>query len=237
MKVGVFVYARTDSSRLPGKVLKSFGESNLLGHVLSRANQIEASNWCVLTSDREVDNPIASQAKKMGFTVVRGSTNDLVARTLKALDECPVSHFVRVNADSPWVEPTIINFALENLGGPFTTNLLERRFPYGVSVEILERTCYQNLAIHAQPSELEHVTRHYYRLKLPGPTSSLVQARDDSGIRLTVDTPLDYKKMHRIFINPGVRPSESYWNFLSLDPPILTLNLVHSGPKLEPGTH
>jgi spore coat polysaccharide biosynthesis protein SpsF len=220
---GVFVYARADSERLPGKVLKDFGDGNLLGHVLSRAQNVFASVWCLLTSVREVDDPIANQANEFGFKVIRGSADNLVERTLQALDFHQVSHFVRVNADSPWFEPKIVNFALQDLSASLTTNLFERSFPYGVSVEILDADFYRRSAFRANAAELEHVTNHLYSPFFYSQTRSLVQTRDDSAIRLTVDTPEDYAAMCQISNLPGVHTHSSYWEFLDLEDPLLRL--------------
>jgi spore coat polysaccharide biosynthesis protein SpsF (cytidylyltransferase family) len=226
MRIGVFVYARSDSRRLPGKLLSKFGETSLLGHVLKRAMNVEATDWLVLTSNRPVDNEIDFQARSLGFDVCRGSANDLVARTLEGLDVCPVKHFIRVNADSPWFDATLVNDALGGLTVPMTSNLVTRRFPYGVSVEIVESDFYKKKASFSREHELEHVTQHIYRTRKVGELRSLVQDRDDSHLRLTVDTQDDYQNMSAIFSQPNVDFQASYWNVLNLPKPVLSYDLI-----------
>ena len=222
MRIGVFVYARSDSRRLPGKLLKGFSDTNLLGHVLRRAMNVEATDWLVLTSNRQVDNEIDLQASRMGFDVFRGSAQNLVARTLEALRVCPVEYFVRVNADSPWFDATLVNAAIDDLSGPMTSNLISRRFPYGVSVEIVESAYYKIAANVSRDYELEHVTQHIYRTKRAGEVLSLVQDRDDSHLRLAVDTQEDHGKMSRLFALPTVDVQMSYWNVFNLPRPKLS---------------
>lgn len=226
MRIGVFIYARSDSHRLPAKVLRQFGEKSLLGHVLNRSLNVKARDWLVLTSNRPVDNEIDLQARRLGFDVYRGSAHDLVGRTLEGLRVIPVTHFIRVNADSPWFDPTLVNDAISRLSGPMTSNLVNRRFPYGVSVEIVESDFYQKKASVSKEHELEHVTQHIYRTRKYGELCSLTQSRDDSNLRLTVDTLEDYQNMTALFTQPGVHLETSYWNALNLLKPILSYDLV-----------
>lgn len=222
MRIGVFVYARTDSRRLPGKLLREFGDTNLLEHVLKRTTDVKATDWVVLTSNRPVDNEIDFQASRLGFHVFRGSANNLVARTMEALRFFPVNYLVRVNADSPWFDATLVNAAIRGLSSPMISNLVSRKFPYGVSVEIVERDFYLKSVALARVSELEHVTQHLYRTRQFGELRSLVQNRDDSRLRLTVDTFDDYQKMSGFFGRPDVHAQASYWDFFNLPKPTLS---------------
>jgi spore coat polysaccharide biosynthesis protein SpsF len=226
MRIGVFVYARSDSRRFPGKLLRKFGETTLLGHVLKRAINVDATDWLVLTSDRQVDNEIDLQSRRLGFEVYRGSANDLVARTLEGLRFCPVTHFIRVNADSPWFDATLVNDAISGLSGRMTSNLVTRRFPYGVSVEIVESDFYESTAGLSRGSELEHVTQHIYRTRESGELRSLIQDRDDSNLRLTIDTQDDYQQMTALFSQPGVELRTSYWDALDLTKPVLSYEVA-----------
>jgi len=158
--------------------------------------------------------------------VCRGSANDLVLRTLEGLNVCPVTHFIRVNADSPWVDATLVNDAISGHSGAMTSNLLERRFPYGVSVEIIESDFYKKTAEASRADEVEHVTQHLYRTRKEGELRSLMQDRDDSYLRLTVDTQFDYQNMTDFFSKPGVDYQTSYWEALNLARPSLSYEVA-----------
>lgn len=221
MNLGVFVYARTDSRRLPGKVLRPFGTSTLLEHVIARSFLVRAQHWVLLTSDRSIDDVLASLASRRGLAVVRGSASDLVARTLVAIDSFGLTHFVRVNADSPCFEPRLVN-ALTGRASheEFASNLFERRFPYGVAVEYIDASCYRRLASTARRNELEHVTQHLYRQIDNVQALSLTQQADHSHLDLAVDTTEDYDRMRSLFSDPASHP-EPYWELLNLQEPVL----------------
>lgn len=219
--LGVFIYARADSRRLPGKALLPFGQGTLLDHVINRARQVHAKTWALLTSDRTVDDPIASTASEAGFEVIRGSATDLVARTLNAVHALDVDRFVRINADSPLFEPHLLNSALDRGSSEhLVSNLIDRRFPYGVAVEIVGTNLYLRLADTVRPHEREHVTQHLYRQVSAGSLRSLSQQADHSHLRLAVDTAEDYEHVQALF-DPPASPLAPYWDLLALEEPVL----------------
>ena len=221
MSLGVFIYARADSRRLPGKVLRPFGHTTLLQHVIDRARQVHATRWSLLTSDRSIDDPLAAAARDAGLDVVRGSATDLVTRTVTGIDTLHVDRFVRINADSPLFEPRLINAALQRSSADdLISNIIERRFPYGVAVEIVDAEHYLQLVDTARSDELEHVTKHLYR-QLDGSTVlSMTQRADHSHLHLAVDTSEDYERVRALFGTSTSRLAP-YWELLGLQEPAL----------------
>ena len=229
MSLGVFIYARADSRRLPGKVLRPFGHSTLLQHVIDRARQVHATRWSLLTSDRTIDDPLVAAARDAGLDVVRGSATDLVTRTVTAIDTLHVDRFVRINADSPLFEPRLVNAALQRSSGEdLVSNIIERRFPYGVAVEIVDATHYLQLVDTAQPDELEHVTTHLYRQLHISTVLSLTQQADHSHWHLAVDTSEDHERVRALFDTP-TSPLAPYWELLRLQEPVLRWNTIGDG--------
>lgn len=226
MKLGVFIYARADSRRLPGKTLRPFGHTNLIQHVIDRARQVYATSWALLTSDRAIDDPLVTAASDAGLEIVRGSATDLVTRTITAIDTLHADRFVRINADSPLFEPRLVNAALHRSSGEdLVSNLIERRFPYGVAVEIVDATHYLSLADTARPDELEHVTRHLYRQAHTSTVLSLTQDADHSHHHLAVDTLEDHERVRALFHYPA-SPLAPYWELLRLSEPVLRWNSI-----------
>ncbi len=131
---------------------------------------------------------------------------------------------MRVNGDSPLFEPSLINAALHRCSGHgLVTNLIERRFPYGVAIEIVDTVHYLNLADTAQPEELEHVTRHLYRQADTSTVLSVTQQEDHSHLHVAVDTLEDYERVHALFYN-AASPLAPYWELYGLSEPVLRWN-------------
>lgn len=216
--VAVFVYARFNSSRLPGKALLPFGASTLLGRVMGRASLVEAGNHVLLTSTERSDDALVEVAHQQGLSVVRGSLTNTVERTLQAITRTNCSHFVRVNGDSPFFDADLVNLTLQSAPqSPLTSNLFNRTFPYGVSVEVVDASYYRKHARFATSIEKEHVTHHLYRLGWVSGGLSVQQEADQSSFRLTVDTKSDYVTLTEL---AGRSHCEApYWEILNLEEP------------------
>lgn len=222
MHPAVFVYARSDSQRLPGKAMMSLGSAGpLLRIVLTRARMVGTEACALLTSDRAVDDELAELGVALGVQVVRGDALNLVQRTLQAIDSTGASHFLRVNGDSPLFSPLLARQAMTHLNRVgLISNLFERRFPYGVSVEWMASENYQALAAAADDTDCEHVTAHLYRMRTELSTLSMTQVRDDSGLRLALDTQIDYDRLSTLLSQVNSSLAE-YWNLYDMSPPDL----------------
>ena len=218
MSVAVFVYARADSSRLPGKSFLRLGSDSLIERVVLRAKEVHSDHLAILTTFREVDDRFVNIADEMEVDLIRGEPLDLVHRTLEALEHFQVDSFVRVNADSPFFEPSIVNSAL-HLAGPHTliSNLFLRSFPYGVSAEIIGAELYRGARFDAVESDLEHVSAHLYRENRQK-FVSITQNGDHSHLRLAIDSASDYQRLSQ-----RLQSNIPYWEAFNLAPPILQL--------------
>ena len=80
-----FIYARSDSSRIPRKIFSSINDMSLLEIVFSRAKNTNLDEIYLVTSSRTVDDELSSLAATLGMGVVRGDGHDVVSRTLHAI--------------------------------------------------------------------------------------------------------------------------------------------------------
>ncbi|WP_143592433.1 cytidylyltransferase domain-containing protein [Thioalkalivibrio versutus] len=219
----VFVYARSDSSRLPGKPMMTLSGRKVIDIVLERASRVGADEFVLLTSQREVDDVLAAHCTRQGVPVVRGHPTNLVSRSLQAIEETGARFFLRVNGDSPFFEPELARQAMahtENV--QMISNIITRCFPYGVSVEWIEAEFYKTQASFSTEEENEHVTSHLYRHVDPMRVLSLTQSRDDSWLRLALDTPEDYAFLSGE-IGESVVSGVPYWDAFDLDHPELSV--------------
>ena len=76
------IQARTNSTRLPRKVLKNLGERTLIEFLIERLKRVKELDQIILaTTVNDIDDKLASLVKKIGLKVVRGSANDVLGLT------------------------------------------------------------------------------------------------------------------------------------------------------------
>lgn len=196
LAVGAVVVARQGSERLPGKMLREFGGRPLLGHVLDRlARAGEPDGVIVATSAEQGDDGLAAWCTERGVDVHRGPAADVLARVIGAAEAGDFDAVARVNGDSPWLDPELLDraIALFRAEAPdLVTNLLERDWPYGISAEVASVESLREIDAEAGAEDREHVTARFYSeperfaiLNIPSEHAA------PAALRLTVDTEAD----------------------------------------------
>lgn len=201
---GAIILARMASARLPGKVLRPLAGRPLLDRVIDRARRIGAADRLVVaTSTEPGDDAIAAHVARRGVPVFRGSHDDAAGRILACAEAQGLAYFARINADSPLLDPELIDGALRRAqceALDFVTNLQPRTYPYGVAAEVFRtaafRAAYPRMT---DPADREHVSRYFYRNMESFRCAAIrLEGRDCSHMRLTVDTAEDLARIERL---------------------------------------
>jgi spore coat polysaccharide biosynthesis protein SpsF (cytidylyltransferase family) len=208
--IGAIILARMDSRRLPGKVLARVGGRPLIDYVLQRCRRAAElqGNIVLATSDREVDDPLAEFSRASDVELFRGDSDDVAGRVLACARKFGYRYFARVNADSPFLEPSLIDEAIRLVGTnevDLVTNLVPRTFPYGISVELVRTDTFAKAYPRmVRPDQRELPIIYFYEniqkfryLSIACPSGNL------SKTRLTVDTPEDLRWFGRLAAHYG----------------------------------
>ncbi len=175
MKAKIIIQARTNSNRLPGKVLLNILGKPVLEHVIERAGKAKnAGGVIVATTTNDEDLPIAAIAERLGVDVYRGSEDDVLDRFYQAAKHFSLQHIVRITADCPLIDPAVIDEGIDGYfssGANYCSNVLERTFPDGEDVEVFSFNALETAWKEAKlSSEREHVTtyirKHAEKFKL-----------------------------------------------------------------------
>jgi spore coat polysaccharide biosynthesis protein SpsF len=168
VNVGIVVFSRFDSTRLPGKALRDIVGRPLLGRVLDRLHRVSPQlPVIVATSDRAVDDSIKAFATAESVSVFRGDEKDVAARAYSCAKHFNLTHIVRISGDSPFIPPQLIEKAVklaESQPSDLITNIFPRSYPAGTSVEVIATSAMKRLLKATDNSnDREHVTRYFYR--------------------------------------------------------------------------
>lgn len=197
--------ARMSSSRLPGKVMRPLAGAPMIARQIERLRRAASLDRIVVaTSQEPSDHPLAEYLASTGVDVYRGSLSDVLGRFVACAEHFTLEGpIVRLTADCPLADPELVDACVAlhlREGADFTSNDQHRTFPRGLDVEVFNREGLDAAGRDAtDPYDREHVTPFFYRNPERFRLAELTQARDDSGLRWTVDTPQDFAYVERVY--------------------------------------
>lgn len=198
-----FITARTDSSRLPRKMLLPIKGRTVIKHVIDRAKMIRGLEGIVLcTSDRTQDDVLETIAKKEGILCFRGSLEDKLERWRGAAEEFGADYILTIDADDLFFAPELCELAMEQvtrdkvdfLQGPKT--LACGAFTYCFSVSALEEVCKMKDSSNTEMMWVYFTDTGFFKvaeLKVPDPIFL------NERVRFTLDYPEDLEFFKRVF--------------------------------------
>jgi spore coat polysaccharide biosynthesis protein SpsF len=203
---GIIIFSRTGSSRLPNKALMEVGEYRLLELIIKRLKPLRDElhfKVILATTHLKEDDVLISIAESEGVLWFRGEESNVMNRTKGVIEKFNLKAFCRVNGDCPLVDRELIKTGYNYLisGYDLVSNIVERTFPYGIAVEWIDVKVYENFFSFAQKDELEHVTKHLYRLRDQINYYNIKNEQDLSWFSLTIDTYEDLSKVTEMLNN------------------------------------
>lgn len=196
---GIIIQARMASTRLPGKVLKQLAGIALLEHIIRRAGMVEQQVQIVVaTTDQLQDDAIVHFCHERDTKVFRGSENHVLNRYVQCARQYSFDYVVRLTADNPFVDyEEIDRLILRHLHTKADYTCSHRNLPVGVGAEIfyfsaLERSLKKGVLPHHVEHVNEYILEHPDEFLLEELTVPAAKNRPD--IRLTVDTPEDFRR-------------------------------------------
>ncbi len=200
----VIIQARVGSARLPGKVLKDLCGKPILWHVWNRLCRSKKIDEIIIaTTTLAEDDLIESFCKHYNISYYRGSSNDVLSRYYEAAKKFNTETIIRVTADCPVIDPTIIDHMINSYRTEqvdYMSNGMKRTFPRGLDAEIFSFKILE--LAHKQAIldyEREHVTPYIYNHPEIFSLKSFINIEDLSFYRWTVDTAEDFELLKFIY--------------------------------------
>jgi len=206
--IAAIVQARMGSTRLPGKVLMNLAGKPVLWHIIARLQHaVRLDRICVATTVEKEDDCIEEACRNWNVPVFRGSRDDVLSRYYECakhigMHEGKNDYIVRITADCPFVDPSIVDILIENaVNGhyDYVSNIDPPTFPDGLDVEVFRfdvlKTAFKEARLN---SEREHVTP-FIRNNKSFSKYNHASTTDLSIIRLTLDTYEDYQMILKIY--------------------------------------
>ena len=205
MNIGAVVICRYNSSRLPGKILKKINNKAILTYIIERLKCVENLNDIIVaTSINATDQPIVDYCIQNKIKYYRGNLENVAERFLHAGLKFHFDYAIRINGDNLFLDHKLISemISVLDLGHyDLVSNVKDRTFPKGISVEIVNVNFYKKLFNKFNESKYqEHVTNYMYEYPECGNfyhfiNHTLPQA---AGAQLAIDTENDFMLANQI---------------------------------------
>ena len=197
------IQARYSSKRLPGKVLKKILGIAVLKRVVDQVKKSKKiSKVIIATSKNKTDKKIINFCKKNKIHCISGSLNNVFKRFYSIIIHENCKSFVRISADSPLLDPSLIDKAVTLFNKKrydIVTNVFPRTFPKGFSVEIVNsKLILDFLNKIKKKNHQEHLTSFFYDNYKNFKIKNFCNEINSSNINLSIDTFTDFMRVKNI---------------------------------------
>ncbi len=216
MKVHCIIQARLGSTRLPGKVLMEIEGKPLIGCLLERLKKCTKVDNIILAIP---ENDAGEFNGELVSDVYTGDELDVAARFAGALKAYPCDAFVRVCADSPLLDPILVDEAIHlfHMKRPdIACNIHPRTFPMGQCVEVVNTATFLEERVHFSESDREHVTSFFYNHSNDYDIQNFEYYKNLSKYSMLVDTQEDFDRVKSIIGRLNLPHTEYIWQELLL---------------------
>jgi spore coat polysaccharide biosynthesis protein SpsF (cytidylyltransferase family) len=200
------IQARLGSTRLPGKVLKQLKDKTILEHIISRVRRSQyIEKIIVATTVNPKDDKLVEFVSNIPNTeICRGSEDNVLERFCLCAKEFQADIIVRVTADDPLKDPSIIDeaisYILDNSDLDYCSNTIKPTYPEGLDIEVFRFEALEKAYNEASLlSEKEHVTPYIWKNKDIFNVKNFEYSEDLSSWRWTLDKPEDFEFISRIY--------------------------------------
>lgn len=247
-KIIATIEARMTSSRLPGKVLMDLGGKPALEQMIKRVKRSQKIDDVVIaTTTNFTDDPIVKLCEEIGCKFFRGDEHDVLKRVLDAAESFGATHIVELTGDCPLVDPAHVDKMIEFYfasHSDYVSNRLEKGLPDGFDVQVFSVENLKKIeSLTQDPVDRSHVSCFFYKNPDKFKIGSLAPAESEvefwPDLALTLDEPLDYEFLKKIFDQIGANTSalsaKEIIAFLRKNPELLEINKKVMRKELNEG--
>jgi spore coat polysaccharide biosynthesis protein SpsF len=203
-KSTIIIQARTDSSRLPRKVLLKIQSKPLIWHVINRVKKIKNVEQIILaTSTNSSDQQLVKIAEKENILTFTGNEKDVLDRYYKTSLKFNADPIIRITGDCPLIDPKLISEMLcffKHKKFDLVANNIHPTYPDGLDASIFSFNALEVAWKKSKlQSEREHVIPYILKHKKLFKIFNYENSYDLSHLRWTVDEKNDLLFVRKIF--------------------------------------
>ena len=209
----ICIVARTNSTRLPKKVLKQIGNQRMIEHLIERMKLSKNFDAIYLCTSKHPDDKILIEiAENKGIDYIAGSELAVIERLLVAAKNANADNLVRVTGDNPLTDPFILdNVLMDHLEKDFDYSIMNF-LPRGATGDVIKVSALKKLYNMMDPNESQYLAIYInnpkeFRCNFIYPPKNLFSPY----ITFSVDTPKEFKDVSYLIEKLGnSKSTETY---------------------------
>lgn len=194
-KVVGCIVARTNSSRLPEKVLKRVSGRRMIEHIIDRLKGVSGlDSIYIATSTHPDDQVLLSIAEQNNIEAYAGSELSVIDRLLDIAKIEEADYVVRVTGDNIYTDTRLLDLLIKKTVSSDADYARVEGAPIGVTAEVMKVTALQHCLKNIDPELSEYLMLYMFD---PETYKTVVLDVSDwvpSFTSLTVDTPEDWER-------------------------------------------
>jgi len=207
-KFGIIIQARTESSRLPGKIILPVhkGSTTFLDLLLLRiTTELPKTPVVVATTTNPNDDVIEAHAKKAGVKSYRGSEKDVLDRITSCAHDNKFDVVIRVQGNNPYLDIDLLKDMIDKYDGEDYITYTHKNQPtilshYGFFAEMISIAALEKVMLLGGTCR-ENVTNCIYKnpniFKITFKPSKI----ENHKIRCKLNTHSDFETLEYIYKN------------------------------------
>ena len=230
------IQARMGSTRLPGKTMEKITkDKRVIDFVVEQLKFSKIIEKIIVAIPDSIEDDVTyNHLLSKKIQTYRGSLKNVLDRYYQCAKNISSSVIVRVTADCPLIDPEIVDKVITKFiknKFDYVSNTHPRTFPYGTETEVFSFNALEKAWNETSNDfDREHVTPYFYKNPNKFSIGNVIQEKNQSNYRWTIDYNEDLELVKYIANNIIKKPilTNDIINLIIKNPNLLKRNESHN---------
>ena len=200
MKNVACIIARTNSSRLPQKVLKKIGDVKMIEYIIRKIKQAKlVDEIYICTSTADEDKVLLEIAKENGIKGYAGSLESIIDRMLEVGQIENADNVIRITGDNIFTDEIYLDLMLKYHKKNRAEYTRVENLPIGITAEVIDLKALQRCYSIMNPNESQYLMLYMFQPnKFKCQVLLPAKKHNRPNMTFTVDTLPDFERTEKL---------------------------------------